>query len=66
MVISDISIRRPVFATVINLVVLLIGAIAYSRLPVRQIPNVDTPVVNVSTNYPGANAQVVATTVVAP
>src|SRR5688500_2588253 len=66
MVLSDISIRRPVFATVINLVVLLIGAIAYSRLPVRQIPNVDTPVVNVSTNYPGANAQVVESQVTQP
>ena len=44
MVLSDISIRRPVFATVINLVVLLVGIISYQRLAVRQIPNVDTPV----------------------
>ncbi len=66
MVLSDISIRRPVFATVINLVVLLIGIISYTRLPVRQIPNVDTPVVNVSTNYPGANAQVVESQVTQP
>jgi len=66
MVLSDISIRRPVFATVINLVVLLIGLISYSRLPVRQIPKVDTPVVNVSTNYPGASAQVVESQVTQP
>ncbi|MGH8078181.1 MAG: efflux RND transporter permease subunit, partial [Lysobacter sp.] len=57
MVLSDISIRRPVFATVINLVVLLVGLIAYDRLAVRLIPNVDVPVINVSTNYPGASAQ---------
>jgi multidrug efflux pump len=66
MVLSDISIRRPVFATVINLVVLLVGLISYSRLPVRQIPKVDTPVVNVSTNYPGASAQVVESQVTQP
>jgi multidrug efflux pump len=66
MVLSDISIRRPVFATVINLVVLLIGIICYDRLAVRQIPNVDTPIINVSTNYPGANAQVVESQVTQP
>ncbi|MFD0740084.1 efflux RND transporter permease subunit [Lysobacter koreensis] len=66
MVLSDISIRRPVFATVINLVVLLVGIIAYDRLAVRQIPNVDTPVINVSTNYPGASAQVIESQVTQP
>jgi multidrug efflux pump len=66
MVLSDISIRRPVFATVINLVVLLVGVIAYQRLAVRQIPNVDTPVINVSTSYPGASAQVVESQVTQP
>ena len=59
MVLSDISIRRPVFAWVINIVILLVGVIAFSRLPVRQIPNVDTPVITVSTTYPGASAQVI-------
>ena len=66
MILSDISIRRPVFATVINLVVLLVGIICYTRLAVRQIPNVDTPVINVSTVYPGANAQVVESQVTQP
>src|SRR5262245_18912197 len=66
MVLSDISIRRPVFATVINLVILLIGVISYTRLAVRQIPKVATPVVNVSTNYPGASAQVVESQVTKP
>src|SRR5690606_17108627 len=59
-------IRRPVFATVINLVVLLLGIIAYDRLAVRQIPNVDTPVVTVNTSYPGASAQVIESQVTQP
>ncbi|MDX1550420.1 MAG: efflux RND transporter permease subunit, partial [Lysobacter spongiicola] len=66
MILSDVSIRRPVFATVINLVVLLVGIIAYDRLAVRQIPNVDTPVVTVNTTYPGASAQVIESQVTQP
>jgi multidrug efflux pump len=66
MVLSDISIRRPVFATVINLVVLLVGIIAYDRLAVRLIPNVDVPVVTVNTTYPGASAQVIESQVTQP
>ena len=63
---SDLSIRRPVFATVINLVVLLIGLIAYQRLPVRLIPKVDEPVVTVNTTYPGASAQVIESQITQP
>jgi len=66
MVLSDISIRRPVFATVINLVVLLVGIIAFQRLVVRLIPNVDVPVVTVNTTYPGASAQVIESQVTQP
>ncbi|TWI10294.1 efflux RND transporter permease subunit [Aerolutibacter ruishenii] len=66
MVLSDLSIRRPVFATVINLVVLLVGIIAYDRLAVRLIPNVDTPVVTVNTSYPGASAQVIESQITQP
>jgi len=66
MVLSDISIRRPVFATVVNLVILLVGIICYERLAVRLIPKVDTPVVNVSTSYPGASAQVVESQITTP
>ena len=47
MVLSDISIRRPVLAIVMNLVIVLIGIICYDRLAVRLIPNVDVPVVTV-------------------
>ena len=66
MVLSDISIRRPVLAIVVNLVVLLLGVIAFQRLVVRLIPNVDVPVVTVETNYPGASAQVIESQVTQP
>ena len=66
MQISEISIRRPVLATVMNLVILLIGLIAYDRLSVRLIPDVDVPIVTVATIYPGANAQVIETQITQP
>src|SRR5688572_27653644 len=66
MVLSDLSIRRPVFAMVINLVVLLVGVISFQRLAVRLIPNVDVPVVTVNTTYPGASAQVIESQVTQP
>src|SRR5688572_8828259 len=66
MILSDTSIRRPVLAWVMNLVILLVGIICYQRLPVRLIPNVDVPVVNVATNYPGANAQVIESQITKP
>ncbi len=66
MILSDVSIRRPVLAWVLNLVVLLLGIICYQRLPVRLIPNVDVPVVTVATSYPGANAQVIESQITKP
>ncbi len=66
MVLSNISIRRPVLATVMNLVILLVGIICYDRLAVRLIPNVDVPVVTVATGYPGANAQVIESQITKP
>ncbi len=59
MVLSDLSIKRPVFATVINLLVILVGIIAYQRLTVREYPNIDVPVVTVETRYAGANASII-------
>ncbi|MCU7905462.1 MAG: efflux RND transporter permease subunit [Candidatus Thiodiazotropha sp. (ex Epidulcina cf. delphinae)] len=56
MVITDTSIRRPVLATVVNLLLILIGVISYDRLTVREYPNIDLPVVTVETSYPGASA----------
>jgi multidrug efflux pump len=55
----EFCIRRPVFATVLSLVLVLLGVVSYSRLTVREYPNVDEPVVSVSTTYPGASASIV-------
>jgi len=61
--ISEICIRRPVFATVLSLIVFLLGLVAYERLNVREYPNIDPPVVNVETSYQGANAAIIETQV---
>jgi multidrug efflux pump len=66
MFLSDLCIKRPVFATVLSLVVLLIGLISYSRLPVREYPNIDEPVVTVETTYPGASAEIMESQVTKP
>ncbi len=63
MTLSDLSIRRPVFATVINLLVIIIGLVAFSRLELREYPDIDPPVVSVETLYTGASAQVIETRV---
>jgi multidrug efflux pump len=57
--VSHLCIRRPVFATVLSLVVVLVGLVGYERLSVREYPNIDPPIVNVSTRYTGADAQIV-------
>ncbi len=57
--ISETSIRRPVFATVLSLIILLVGAVSYTRLSVREYPKIDNPVVTVATTYKGASSQVV-------
>ena len=59
MVLSEICIRRPVLATVINLVVILLGIVCYQRLPVREYPKIDEPVVTVETRYRGASAEII-------
>ncbi len=61
MIVSDLSIRRPVFATVISLLLIVLGAIAFTQLPLRELPNIDPPVVSVTTVYTGASAAVVET-----
>ncbi|MFT3757574.1 efflux RND transporter permease subunit [Thauera sp.] len=66
MAISDICIRRPVFATVLSLLVLLVGLMSYSRLTVREYPNIDEPVVTVDTTYRGASAAIVESQVTKP
>jgi HAE1 family hydrophobic/amphiphilic exporter-1 len=64
--ISRFFIERPIFANVIALVTILLGAISVWRLPIEQYPQITPPTVRVTTNYPGANADVVAATVAAP
>ena len=59
MTLPEICIRRPVFATVLSILVLLVGMIGYSRLSVREYPRIDEPVVTVETRYVGASAEVV-------
>ncbi|MDD3676711.1 efflux RND transporter permease subunit, partial [Thauera propionica] len=66
MVISEICIKRPVFATVLSLLVLLVGLMSYSRLTVREYPNIDEPVVTVDTTYTGASAEIIESQVTKP
>jgi len=63
MKLSETSIRRPVFATVMSLVIVLVGLVSYSRLSVREYPKIDSPVVSVTTTYRGASAEIIETTV---
>src|SRR5579883_641571 len=64
--ISHFFIDRPIFAAVISIVFVIVGAVSFSRLPVAQYPEIAPPVINVSGQYPGASADVVAATVVSP
>src|SRR5271154_3786904 len=64
--ISRFFIDRPIFASVVSIVITLIGAIALLYLPIAQYPRITPPGVSISINYPGASAQVVADTVAAP
>jgi multidrug efflux pump len=66
MTLSDICIKRPVFATVLSLAIMLVGIIAYSRLSVRELPKIDEPIVNVTTTYRGASADVIESQVTKP
>ncbi len=60
---SNFFIKRPVFASVCSLLIVLIGLVGYGRLPVQEYPSIDPPVVNVTAVYPGANPRVVETEV---
>ena len=66
MQLAEISIRRPVFATVLSLLVLLVGAVSFTRLTVREYPKIDEPVVTVSVRYAGASAEVIESQVTKP
>src|SRR5262252_8450618 len=64
--ISHFCIDRPIFASVLSIVFVILGAVAYARLPIAQYPEIAPPIINVTGQYPGASAEVVASTVVAP
>ncbi|MFQ5456822.1 MAG: efflux RND transporter permease subunit, partial [Myxococcota bacterium] len=66
MKLSETAIRRPVLSTVLSLIIVLFGVISIFRLPIRQYPDVDPPIVSVTTIYPGANPRVVETEVTEP
>ena len=66
MSLSDICIRRPVFATVLSLIIVLLGLMAYQRLAVREYPNIDVPIVTVNVIYPGASPEIMESQVAQP
>ncbi len=59
MSLSTLSIKRPVFTIVINLLIVLFGILGFSYLGVREFPSIDPAVINVRTNYTGANAEII-------
>eukprot|EP01093_Parvamoeba_rugata_P001914 TRINITY_DN123_c0_g1_i7.p1 TRINITY_DN123_c0_g1~~TRINITY_DN123_c0_g1_i7.p1 ORF type:complete len:1037 (+),score=224.97 TRINITY_DN123_c0_g1_i7:22983-26093(+) len=61
MLLSDISVKRPVFATVMNLLLIIFGVVAISMLSLREYPDIDPPIVSVNTTYTGASANIVET-----
>jgi multidrug efflux pump len=66
MTLSDISIRRPVFATVLSLTLVLLGLVSYQRLTIREYPNIDEPTLTVDVTYRGASAEIVESQVTQP
>ena len=66
MLLSDISVKRPVFATVISLMLCVLGLVAFVNLPLRELPDIDTPIVSVQTTYRGADAAVVESRLTKP
>ncbi|TAH05960.1 MAG: efflux RND transporter permease subunit [Sphingobacteriales bacterium] len=63
---SELSLRRPVFAIVLNIIIVLFGAIAFKFLGVRDYPAIEPPNINVRTSYPGANADIIETQITEP
>src|SRR5256712_2681274 len=63
MKLSEVAIRRPVLASMASAALVLFGVIGYTRLSVRELPDIDPPIISVSTTLPGASAQVVETAV---
>ncbi|MDB6127209.1 MAG: multidrug transporter AcrB [Verrucomicrobia bacterium] len=66
MILSDLSIKRPVVCVVASLFIVLVGGLMFKRLPVREYPNIDSPIVSVGASYPGASAEVMESKVSEP
>lgn len=64
--ISELSLKRPVLATVMNLAIILFGVVGYTFLAVRDYPAIDPPVINVSTSYTGANSDIISNQITEP
>ena len=64
--IASVSINRPVLATVLSILVVIFGIIGFSYLGVREFPSVDPPIITVTTNYQGANPDVVESQITEP
>lgn len=64
--ISELALRRPVLATVMNLLIILFGAVGYTFLAVREYPAVDPPIINVRTSYAGANSDIIESQITEP
>src|SRR6266852_4956697 len=63
---SHFFIDRPIFASVLSIIILIVGAIAQRNLPIAEYPEIAPPTVNVTATYPGASAEVIAATVATP
>lgn len=59
MILSDISVKRPVFAGVLSALLIVIGVLSYNNLPLRELPDIDAPIVSISTTYRGASSDVI-------
>jgi multidrug efflux pump len=66
MSLSTLSVKRPILAIVLNLLIILFGLIAYKNLGVREFPSIDPPIVSVRTSYPGANADIIESQITVP
>src|SRR5471030_2316404 len=64
--ISELSLKRPVLATVMNLMIILFGVVGYTFLAVRDYPAIDPPIITVSTSYTGANADIIERQITEP
>lgn len=63
MILSDVSVKRPVFATVLSLMLVAFGIMAFNQLPLREHPDTSPPAVSISTSFPGASADIIETQV---